>query len=98
MTDDEQEALSVKYNVCRIVRLTSGNFALFMPFSNDEGLPLEHIGPIEEIVSKILSAEQVECYHAKWRSREAARQVEASRPRPSRPKSSTSPTSLDDLV
>jgi len=29
LTDDELEAHTVKYNVARIVRLSSGNFALF---------------------------------------------------------------------
>lgn len=72
MTDDEQEAKSVKYNVCRIVRLSSGNLALFNPFTNQSGLPLVAIGPDAEILPQILTAEQVDQYHIQWERDEMA--------------------------
>lgn len=53
MTPDEQEALSIKYNIARIVQLSSGNYALFYPWSNSEGMPLVAIGSIEEITPYI---------------------------------------------
>ncbi len=49
MTPDEQEALSIKYNVARIVRLSSGNYALFAPWHNDEGMPIIHIGTLADM-------------------------------------------------
>jgi hypothetical protein len=62
MTKDEQEALSIKYNVARIVRLTSGNYALFAPWSNADGMPLITIGPIEDLLEFIPSSTEV----AEW--------------------------------
>lgn len=58
MTPDEQEALSIKYNIARIVLLSSGNYALFYPWSNSEGMPLVAIGSIEEITPYIPSYEE----------------------------------------
>lgn len=62
MTPDEQEALSIKHNCARIVRLSSGNLALFAPWTNGNGMPLVHIGPMPEIDALIPTA--AEC--ASW--------------------------------
>jgi hypothetical protein len=44
MTEDEQEALSLKYaKSLSILALSSGKFALFLPFSNETGIPLARI-------------------------------------------------------
>lgn len=58
MTDDEQEAGSIVYNTARIVRLTSGNFALFHPFRNGQGMPIAIIGSIEEVHKHIPSYDE----------------------------------------
>lgn len=60
MTDDEQEAESIKYNVARIVRLSSGAFALFSPFDNDDGIRLITIGELGDIEPYIPTVEQCE--------------------------------------
>lgn len=62
MTDDEQEATSIKYNVARIVKLSTGRFALFHPFDNDRGMPLRTIGTIEELAPLIPSSEEITLY------------------------------------
>lgn len=59
MTRDEQEALSVVYNTQRIVRLHSGNLALFSTWDNDTGIQLLTIGPFEGIVGYIKTAEEL---------------------------------------
>lgn len=53
LSSDEQEASSIKYNIARIVQLTSGNYALFYPWTNSKGMPLVAIGTIEEITPYI---------------------------------------------
>lgn len=58
MTPDELEARSIKYNIARIVRLSSGNFALFDPWTNEGLYPL-HIGTIEEIAPLIPTSNEV---------------------------------------
>ncbi len=94
MTDDEEEAKNAKYNCCRIVLLTSGAFALFMPFSNDEGMPLEHVGTIEEIIPKILTAAECDTFHERAQARQD--KLRFSTPRPtSKPKTTSS---LEDLL
>lgn len=60
MTDDEQEAESIKYNVARIVRLSSGNFALFSAFDNDDGIRLIHIGDLNSLEPFIPTAAECE--------------------------------------
>jgi len=55
-TDDELEAGSVKYNVARIVRLSSGRFALFSHYRAG-ALDLIKVGTIEEIAPHIPSAD-----------------------------------------
>lgn len=57
MTEDEQEAHSIKWNVARIVKLTSGAFALFAHYQ-DGGLPLIQIGTLAELESFIPTAEE----------------------------------------
>jgi hypothetical protein len=57
MTPDHQEALSTRYNVARIVRLTSGAFALFS-HQRPSGMDLLAIGTLAEIEPLIPSAEQ----------------------------------------
>lgn len=59
MTDDEIEAASLKYNCARIVRLSSGNFALFYPWSNSAGMPLVGIGSLDNLAALIPSADEV---------------------------------------
>lgn len=56
-TADELEAESVKYNIARIVRLTSGAFALFTHY-HSSALSLIKVGTIEEIAPHIPTAEQ----------------------------------------
>lgn len=58
LTDDQLEAMSIKYNIARIVRLSSGNFALFSPFDNDDGLQLVHVGDWESIHDFVPTAEE----------------------------------------
>lgn len=58
LTDDEQEAQSIKYNVARIVKLSSGNFALFAPFDNDDGIRLITIGALDDLEPHIPTAEE----------------------------------------
>ena len=64
MTDDELEAQTCKYNTSRIVRLSSGLFALFHPWDNDLGMPLAAIGTLAEIASQIPSVEEVQAHAA----------------------------------
>lgn len=56
-TPDELEAESVKYNVARIVRLTSGAFALFTHY-REGSLDLVKVGTIEDLAPHIPTAEQ----------------------------------------
>jgi len=54
MTLDEQEALSLKYaKSLSILALSSGRFALFLPFSNESGMPLAKIGTWAELESDV---------------------------------------------
>ena len=54
---DELEANSIKWNVARIVRLSSGRFALLTHYRAG-ALDLIKVGTIEEIVDFIPTAEQ----------------------------------------
>jgi len=54
---DELEAHSVKYNVARIVRLSSGAFALFSHY-REGAIDLIKVGTIEEIANYIPSANE----------------------------------------
>lgn len=54
---DELEAESVKYNIARVVRLTSGAFALFT-HHREGAIDLIKVGTIEEIAPHIPTAEQ----------------------------------------
>jgi len=54
---DEQEAHSIKWNVARIVRLSSGNFALLTHYRAG-ALDLIKVGTLEEIAGFIPTAEQ----------------------------------------
>ncbi len=58
MTDDMQEALSIRYNTARIVRLSSGAFALFAPWTNADGMPIIHIGTLTDLTDLIPSANE----------------------------------------
>lgn len=60
MTDEELEARSGKYNCDRIIRLSTGRFALFSPWSNREGIPLVVIGELEELGPLIHSTNQID--------------------------------------
>lgn len=74
MTEDEQEAYSIKYNVARIVRLNSGNLALFYPWDNHNGMPLQHIGSVEEVIALIPTTEEVIAYCERISASEPQRQ------------------------
>ncbi len=54
---DYLEAESVKYNVARVVRLSSGRFALFSHY-RASALDLIKVGTIEEIAPHIPSADE----------------------------------------
>lgn len=56
MTPDELEAQSVKYNVARIVRLSSGNFALFSHYHSG-AINLIKVGTLEALADDIPTAE-----------------------------------------
>lgn len=58
-TADELEAHSIKWNVARIVRLSSGRFALLTHYRAG-ALDIIKVGTIEEIVDYIPTSEQ--CY------------------------------------
>ncbi len=60
MPDDEAEALSYKYHGCNILRLSSGTFALFLPWTNAEGMPLVFIGTLAEIEPLIMSTTELQ--------------------------------------
>lgn len=54
MDAEEQEALSLKYaKSLSILALSSGRFALFLPFSNESGLPLAKIGTWSELEQSV---------------------------------------------
>ncbi len=57
MTDDELEAHSIKWNVARIVRLSSERFALLTHYRAG-ALDIIKVGTIEEIVDHIPTVEQ----------------------------------------
>jgi hypothetical protein len=76
MDEDQQseerlEAASIKYNVARVVRLSSGRFALFTPFSLADGLALTAIGTLDEIGPLIPTAEQCSALAAPTRTQTA---------------------------
>ncbi len=60
MDDNEAEALSYKYHGCNIIRLSSGAFALFLPWTNAEGMPLVYIGTLAEIEPLIMSTTELQ--------------------------------------
>ncbi len=60
MLDDETEALSYKYHGCNILRLSSGAYALFLPWTNAEGMPLVYIGSMAEIEPLIMSTTELQ--------------------------------------
>jgi hypothetical protein len=54
MTPDEQEALSLKHSrSLSILALASGKFALFLPWSNDGGMPLAKIADWAELEAEV---------------------------------------------
>ncbi len=55
MDDNEVEALNYKYHGCNILRLSSGAYALFLPWTNAEGMPLVYIGTLTDIEPLIMS-------------------------------------------
>jgi hypothetical protein len=59
MTDEEIEAANTKYWTSGIVRLSSGRYAIFDPFSNEDGMPLRAIGTLAEIEQFIPDARDV---------------------------------------
>ncbi len=60
MDDNEVEALAYKYHGCNILRLSSGAYALFLPWTNVEGMPLVFIGPMAEIEPLIMSTAELQ--------------------------------------
>lgn len=58
-TEDELEVSSIKWNVARIVRLSSGNYALLTHYRAG-ALDLIKVGTLEEIAPYIPTAEQCE--------------------------------------
>ena len=60
MSEDEVEAASYKYHGCNILRLSSGAYALFLPWTNVEGMPLVYIGPMAEIEPLIMSTTELQ--------------------------------------
>ena len=60
MDDNEVEALSYKYHGCNILRLSSGAYALFLPWTNAEGMPLVYIGSLAEIEPLIMSTTELQ--------------------------------------
>ena len=60
MTPDEQQARSRKYAAnCAVLRLTSGNFALFAPHDNETGMDLIAIATWAELESLVPSIEDL---------------------------------------
>jgi hypothetical protein len=54
MTEDEQEAASLKYSrSLSILALASGKFALFFPWSNDGGMPLAKIADWSDLEPEV---------------------------------------------
>lgn len=53
MTEDEQEALSIKYTAGGVVALSSGNLAVFSHFSNKDGLSLLCICPPDQLWERL---------------------------------------------
>jgi len=78
MTDLEQHALSIKHLVQhRIVELVPGIYALFGPWSNEEGLSLLATGPIDFVARLIPTADAlVDEAEAKARHRPVRAQPE----------------------
>ena len=60
MDDNEVEALNYKYHGCNILRLSSGAYALFLPWTNAEGMPLVYIGTLTEIEPLIMSTTELQ--------------------------------------
>ncbi len=60
MNEDETEAASFKYHGCNILRLSSGAYALFLPWTNAEGMPLVYIGTLAEIEPLIMSTTELQ--------------------------------------
>ena len=56
MTPETAEASAIRYNISRIVRLSTGRFAVFSPWTNDDGIDLLAIGTLAEIEPMILTA------------------------------------------
>jgi len=74
ISPDELEAQSVRYGVLQaVVRLTSGNFAIFS--RGPSGFTLLHIGPWEDIKPHVLSTEDAVQYSIESRAKEVARLV-----------------------
>lgn len=74
MLPDEQEAQSIRYGVLQaVVRLTSGNFAVFG--RGPSGFTLLHIGPWENIKPHVLSIQDAVEYAIESRVKEVTRLV-----------------------
>ena len=63
MTDDEQEALSFRYVMPRIMRLSSGRWALFV-----DGAPLRIITDPDELHQSIPTIDEIEAYQESLRA------------------------------
>jgi hypothetical protein len=77
MTDEEIEAANTKYWTSGIVRLSSGRYAIFDPFTNDDGMPLRAIGTLAELEPLIPLASDVQLYARQQKAveREAPRDL-----------------------
>lgn len=62
MTEDEQEALSFRYVMPRVMRLSSGRFALFI-----DGQDLQIIQGVD-LPFKVPTVDEIEAYHESIRA------------------------------
>lgn len=88
-TAESHEASAIRYNISRIVRLSTGRFAIFSPWTNDDGINLLHIGTLAEIEPFILSADEcrdwTECLTKPTEGPTLLEQLGLSKPKPAKP-------------
>jgi hypothetical protein len=61
-TDDQIEAANTRYWTSTIVRLSSGRFALYNPFTDEDDWPVMGIGTLAELEPLIPHAKDVQLY------------------------------------
>lgn len=69
--EELNEAGSIAYNVARIVRLSTGRFALYRHFENGSGIPIIAIGTIKELEPHIPTEALCSMQHQKLMLNEA---------------------------